>query len=364
MKKIIITTTNDVSGKEIEEYLGLVNTNMVVGTNFFSDFAASFTDFFGGMSSTYKRKLRDVYQEAYDDIETLAKQQRADAVVGLKVDFDEISGKSKSMFMVSITGTAVRFKNDNNTVAKNETESFIDISDEEVENELFIKKWNENEGNKECISYIKLLKYLDEHPVQRIAESVIRLYCKVQDGLMNDNEGNMEAVISSCEKYIQSLDRGTLKDCLYRIFEKEESAYNGEGYDKRVYKLLTENNMFDPVRCLDMFEKGKTELAASLLSVKKQSYSTEDIRVMRQILDIIESLPDKGKIETRNKQGIFGKKEETVYVCPKGHDNDPERTYCFACGLNIKGLSKINVGKIERYKTRLLALEEISDRMN
>lgn len=57
MSEIIITTTNSISGVEIEKYLGLVTTNLVIGTNVFSDFLASFSDFFGGMSGTYRNQL-------------------------------------------------------------------------------------------------------------------------------------------------------------------------------------------------------------------------------------------------------------------------------------------------------------------
>jgi uncharacterized protein YbjQ (UPF0145 family) len=39
-----------------------------------------------------------------------AEKLGADAVVGLKMDFGEVSGKDKSMFMVSAVGTAVRLR--------------------------------------------------------------------------------------------------------------------------------------------------------------------------------------------------------------------------------------------------------------
>ena len=47
MEKFIITTTPTIEGHPIKEYLGTINVNEVIGTNFFSDFAASFTDVFG-----------------------------------------------------------------------------------------------------------------------------------------------------------------------------------------------------------------------------------------------------------------------------------------------------------------------------
>ncbi len=109
-KAMIITTTNNIEGAEITQYIRLVSTNVVIGTNFFSDFAASFTDFFGGRSTTYQHKLDDVYQNAMYEIEQKAASIGADAVVGLKMDFNEISGKGKTMFMVSAVGTAVKIR--------------------------------------------------------------------------------------------------------------------------------------------------------------------------------------------------------------------------------------------------------------
>lgn len=105
---MIITTTTSIEGAHITEYIQLVSANIVIGTNFFSDFAASFTDFFGGRSSTYQRKLDDVYAAAIKEVEEKAAHIGADAVVGLKMDFNEISGKGKTMFMVSAVGTAVK----------------------------------------------------------------------------------------------------------------------------------------------------------------------------------------------------------------------------------------------------------------
>lgn len=104
---MIITTTHSVEGQPIKKYLGVINANIVIGTNFFSDLAASITDFLGGFSDSYQNKLFNIYKTVMSEIEVKAKAIGADAIVGLRIDFDEISGKEKSMFMVSATGTAV-----------------------------------------------------------------------------------------------------------------------------------------------------------------------------------------------------------------------------------------------------------------
>lgn len=47
---ILVSSTERLEGYEIEKYFELISTNVVLGTNFFSDIGASFTDFFGGNS--------------------------------------------------------------------------------------------------------------------------------------------------------------------------------------------------------------------------------------------------------------------------------------------------------------------------
>lgn len=54
MKRFLVTTTPFLlDGIKIREYLGVVNANIVIGANIIADFAASFTDFFGGNSGSY-----------------------------------------------------------------------------------------------------------------------------------------------------------------------------------------------------------------------------------------------------------------------------------------------------------------------
>ena len=43
MRNFLVTTTPILDGIKITDYLGVVNANIVVGANFFSDFAASLT---------------------------------------------------------------------------------------------------------------------------------------------------------------------------------------------------------------------------------------------------------------------------------------------------------------------------------
>ncbi len=43
--EFIMSTTNTIEGCPIKKYIDTICSNIVIGTNIFSDFAASFTDF-------------------------------------------------------------------------------------------------------------------------------------------------------------------------------------------------------------------------------------------------------------------------------------------------------------------------------
>lgn len=121
---MIITSTNSIQGYEITHYLGLVNANIVIGTNIISDIFASFSDAFGGTSGTYQSKLNSLYNRATIQLEQGAKERGADAIVGVSYDFDEISGQGKSIFMVTVIGTAVKMSPVHNNVVEVKSNRF------------------------------------------------------------------------------------------------------------------------------------------------------------------------------------------------------------------------------------------------
>lgn len=106
---MIISTTSQLDGRPIGEYLGLVSAESVQGINFVRDFFARFRDFFGGRSQTLESALKQAREHATAELIARARQMNADAVVG--VDF-EISMPSVQggMVVVFATGTAVRLR--------------------------------------------------------------------------------------------------------------------------------------------------------------------------------------------------------------------------------------------------------------
>lgn len=104
---MIITTTNSIEGYEIVEYKGVVFGEVITGVNFVKDFKAGLRDIFGGRSSSYEEELMEARKESVDEIVERATEIGANAVVGLKKDY-EMLGASNSMMMVTCSGTAVR----------------------------------------------------------------------------------------------------------------------------------------------------------------------------------------------------------------------------------------------------------------
>ena len=106
---MIISTTENVPGAEVEEILGVVAGEAVLGANVFRDIFASIRDFVGGRAGGYQQVLRDGRIMALDDMAEEAYQMGADAVIGVDIDYEAI-GQNGSMLMVSVNGTAVRLR--------------------------------------------------------------------------------------------------------------------------------------------------------------------------------------------------------------------------------------------------------------
>ncbi|MBC2575159.1 putative heavy metal-binding protein [Peptostreptococcus canis] len=104
---MIITTTANIDGKEIIEYKGIVFGEVITGINILKDIGAGLRNFFGGRSEGYEQELLKARNEALDEMAERAKSMGADAVVGVKMDY-EVLGADNGMLMVTCSGTAVR----------------------------------------------------------------------------------------------------------------------------------------------------------------------------------------------------------------------------------------------------------------
>jgi uncharacterized protein YbjQ (UPF0145 family) len=101
------TTTPNIDGRQIAQYLGIVTGEAIVGANLFRDLFSSVRDLVGGRSGSYERVLADARQTALAEMEADAQARGADAVVGVDLDY-EVLGAQNGMLMVTASGTAVK----------------------------------------------------------------------------------------------------------------------------------------------------------------------------------------------------------------------------------------------------------------
>ena len=103
---MIFSTTNSLEGKTINQYLGVVSGEVILGANIFKDLFAGIRDIVGGRSGAYEKSLQDARSAAFTEIKEKAEKLGANAVVGIDIDYETIDTNS-SMLMVSVTGTAI-----------------------------------------------------------------------------------------------------------------------------------------------------------------------------------------------------------------------------------------------------------------
>ncbi|MBN8739902.1 MAG: hypothetical protein BGP24_23340 [Lysobacterales bacterium 69-70] len=105
---MLLSTTSNLEGHPIRNYLGLVSGEAILGANVFRDFFAGIRDIIGGRSGSYEKVLRKAKEAAIEDMVEAAKDLGANAVVGIDFDYETIQIKEGGdMLMVTVTGTAV-----------------------------------------------------------------------------------------------------------------------------------------------------------------------------------------------------------------------------------------------------------------
>ena len=104
---MLMTTTPEVAGREITEYIDVITAQGVLGVNAFKDVAAGMRNIFGGRSKSYENELTAGVNSVLDELRKHATEVGADAVVGVDIDYETVGS---NMLMISASGTAVRLK--------------------------------------------------------------------------------------------------------------------------------------------------------------------------------------------------------------------------------------------------------------
>lgn len=103
------TTTSTVDGKPIDKYLDVVVGEAILGANIIKDIFGAIRDVVGGRANAYEQEMGKAREIAFREMEAKARRLGADGIVGIDIDY-EVVGNQGSMMMVSVSGTAVKFK--------------------------------------------------------------------------------------------------------------------------------------------------------------------------------------------------------------------------------------------------------------
>lgn len=104
---MIITSTETIPNREIEQILGIVRGSTVRARNIGNDIMAGLKSIVGGEVEEYTKLQADAREQAFQRMKNDAERMGADAVVGLRITSSTImQGASE----ILIYGTAVKLK--------------------------------------------------------------------------------------------------------------------------------------------------------------------------------------------------------------------------------------------------------------
>ncbi len=332
---MIVTNTPFIENQKIQKYFDVVSSHIVVGTNFFKDFSASLTDFFGGNSATYQKQLNRLYESAINELKVKAKYMGANAIIALTVDFDEIAGQGKSMFMITAIATPVILdnyheKNNNNY-----------ITADDLKNLSLVYKY------KELISEGKL--QINEDTINFIVQNSIHEALPLMTSHfknLTENEVTGPGYEKFYPMYLRYLTEIKNKSTINHLYY--ELRY-GSNYSKdRLSKVMVDLNFYDIDRINELLSEDNIllkKIGLTLAIAKKDVYKKEDAKELYGLAEqSIKAFPDLSTTEI--KKGLLGK-EKQVWNCPCGKQNDIDKTFCSSCLNDKYGFSENEHNPIE-----------------
>ncbi len=87
MGNIMLTTGNGFEGYEIVEYLGFVNGQIALSSNFFKDLSSNLADITTQESRSFTYKLESASENAIENLKNVAAKKGANAIIGVELNY-------------------------------------------------------------------------------------------------------------------------------------------------------------------------------------------------------------------------------------------------------------------------------------
>lgn len=338
-KNILVTTASYFDGFKTLGHFRPVSSHIVAGTNFFSDFFASFSDVFGGRSQTYKNQLTSLYNDAIDQLKASAFELGANAIVGLHVDLDEISGKGKSMFMVTATGTAVLLDTSSQKLGRTLDEKLENVSVGRIRELRLKRTLVENANNDSLILDDESWGFITDNQVYEVFDFIMQRF-KVAISRSKDDPTFFLKFYGRTLTYISSLPVEKRISLLYgKLTELEEGPFLEKIFDLIRDLYLLDFDQIDVLFNNNDFEVQKRGL--KILTFDKNFYNNDDVNRLKLFAHSIPTRFPERYPRTFKKQ-LLSSKEKEVWIC--GCKNSIEiGKICGNCKFDIYGFRSSEV---------------------
>lgn len=94
MEEIKLTTGESFEGYEILEYLGFVNGQIALSSNFFKDLSSNIAEFTTQESTAFTNKLENASGNAIENLKKVAGSKGANAIIGVELNYTAFSNNS------------------------------------------------------------------------------------------------------------------------------------------------------------------------------------------------------------------------------------------------------------------------------
>ncbi len=346
---VLVVNTSSLAGWEVESYIGPISVHMVAGTNIFSDLFAGLSDIFGGRSQSYGNQLSRLYEDAVEQLRRRARAMGANAVLGLTIDFDEVSGQGKSMFMLNAVGTAVRARRAER----------VDSMVAEAGAPLPFDRMKVLIRRNQLLSDIRngtlqlsdeVWEFATEHAVVELAEYTLGAFLSVE------SPAHRTHVMERAIRFFDALDPDAAKDRLYLLIRHTADPKSVVLRDA-IVEILMRLHLVDYRRisaALDYPEVVARKEALRLLRGHPGVYQPGDLEEAVRLRESI-ALTFPARWVPTTRRGLLGG-EKAAFACSCGGVADEDATHCPKCQLDTYGFAR---GEFSRDE----AIAAVSDRI-
>ncbi|MBE6491319.1 MULTISPECIES: heavy metal-binding domain-containing protein [unclassified Methanobrevibacter] len=107
---MILTSSNTLENKTVIEYKGLVTGESLIGSNIYKDLFSGVRDVVGGRTSRYEEEIQKARDISLNSMTEKAESLGANAIIGLKISYDNLGGTMGNTILVTAYGTAIKYE--------------------------------------------------------------------------------------------------------------------------------------------------------------------------------------------------------------------------------------------------------------